>query len=59
MDPAYKEIKALDGAFSDFRASIVELKPDAVATFDALQKQIDNGTSAPKRPKERCTTVRG
>jgi tape measure domain-containing protein len=52
MDPAYKEIKALDGAFSDFRASVVELKPDAVATFDALQKQIDNGTVSAKKAKE-------
>jgi tape measure domain-containing protein len=42
--PARKEVLALDSAFGDFRDSIVELKPDAVATFDALKKQMDDGT---------------
>lgn len=49
--PARKEIMALDEAFSDFRDSVVELKPDAAATFDALQKQIDNGTVSAKAAK--------
>lgn len=51
MDPAYKELKALDGAFSDFRDSVVELKPDAAATFNALQKQLDDGTISANKAK--------
>ncbi|MGX9144976.1 tape measure protein [Mesorhizobium sp. 128a] len=50
--PAHKEIEALDGAFSDFRSSIVELKPDVVASFDALQSGLDKGEISAKKAKE-------
>lgn len=50
--PAHKEIDALNAAFSDFRSSIVEMKPDAVASFDALQARLDKGEISAKKAKE-------
>lgn len=59
LQAAYKEVKDLDGAFADFRDSIVELKPEAVVAFDALQSGIDDGTVSAKKAKEALRALFG
>lgn len=49
--PARKEIEDLNGAFADFRDSVAEVKPEAVSTFNTLQKEIDAGTMSAGKAK--------
>ncbi|MDG4854071.1 MULTISPECIES: tape measure protein [unclassified Mesorhizobium] len=52
IQPAFKEVQALDAAFADFRDSVAEVKPEAVVAFDALQSGIDEGTVSAKKAKQ-------
>lgn len=52
MVPAKKELAALDAAFADFKDSVAEVKPEAIDTFNALKKQLDDGTLHAKAAKD-------